>query len=201
VIKYAAILWMILTMPAMSEEVSLLWNKSITPTVTGYKIYVGNSSRNYRPPITIGNQDSYTITSLTSGTYFFAVSAFDGNGNESVLSNEVSQVISTGGVLPVTIQIGIIPAPGPQIRQIMVTYLTTSSAMITWETTAECSGKLFYGTAAPSPTGIISNNQGTTDHVVQLTGLTRKTRYVFKVQSLCGDTEVDSDVRSFNTKN
>ncbi len=80
---------------AMATDVSLAWDPSVSPNISGYKVYVGNSSRSYGSPITIGNQTSYTVTGLGSGSYFFAVTAFDADGNESDFSNEVSQIIGS----------------------------------------------------------------------------------------------------------
>ena len=78
---------------AMAADVSLAWDPSISPNISGYKVYVGTSSRYYNAPITIGNQTTYTVTGLTNGTYYFAVTAFDIDGNESDYSNEVSTTI------------------------------------------------------------------------------------------------------------
>jgi hypothetical protein len=83
--------------PLMATDVSLAWDASVTPEVIGYKVYYGNSAGVYGASITIGNQTSYTVTGLTSGTYYFAVTAFDASGNESDFSNEVSQVIGSSG--------------------------------------------------------------------------------------------------------
>lgn len=79
---------------AFAADVSLAWDPSPSAGVTGYKLYVGSSSRTYGAPITIGNQTQYTVTGLSAGTYFFAVTAYDANGNESGFSNEVSETIA-----------------------------------------------------------------------------------------------------------
>jgi len=82
---------------AMAADVSLAWDPSISPNIYGYKVYVGSGSRNYGTPITIGNQTEHTVTGLAAGTYYFAVTAFDGDGNESDFSNEVFQTIGSSG--------------------------------------------------------------------------------------------------------
>ena len=81
---------------ATAADISLAWDASISPNVSGYKIYSGTSSGNYGTPLTIGNQTTYTVSGLSTGTYYFAVTAFDADGNESDFSNEVSQIISSG---------------------------------------------------------------------------------------------------------
>ena len=83
---------------APAADVSLIWDPSISPDVSGYKIYVGTSSGIYSAPITIGNQTSYTVTGLSNGTYYFAVTSFGLYGNESPFSNEVSATLGTPAV-------------------------------------------------------------------------------------------------------
>jgi hypothetical protein len=84
--------------PASAADVSLIWDPSISPDVSGYKVYVGTNSGIYNAPITVGNQTSYTVTGLSDGTYYFAVTAFDPAGNESDFSNEVSATVGTPAV-------------------------------------------------------------------------------------------------------
>jgi hypothetical protein len=85
-------------MQATAADVSLAWDPSVSANISGYKVYVGNSSRTYHSPIAIGNQTSYTVAGLSNGTYYFAVTAFDVDGNESDYSNEASQTIGTSPV-------------------------------------------------------------------------------------------------------
>ena len=80
-------------LPAFAADVSLAWDPSLSEGVTGYRVYVGLSSANYNAPIVIGNQTSHTVTGLSTGTYYFAVTAFDASGNESGFSNEVSALV------------------------------------------------------------------------------------------------------------
>lgn len=61
--------------------------------LAGYKVYYGNSSTNYTNSVDIGNFTSATINDLSSGTWYFAVTAYDASGNESSYSNEVSLII------------------------------------------------------------------------------------------------------------
>ena len=77
-----------------AASVSLAWDPSVSPNISGYRVYLGLLSRIYQPPIEIGNQTTYTVTGLGPGTWFFAVTAFDVDGNESDFSNEVSETIA-----------------------------------------------------------------------------------------------------------
>jgi len=80
---------------APAADVSLAWDPSVSPNIAGYKVYIGNGSRNYGTQIVIGNQTAYTVTGLSGGTYYFAVTAFDFDGNESDFSNEIWTTIGT----------------------------------------------------------------------------------------------------------
>ena len=71
--------------------------------LSGYKVYYGTSPRNYTILIDVGSalcqniggktECTYTVESLISGTYYFAVTAYDTEGDMSVYSNEVSKTI------------------------------------------------------------------------------------------------------------
>jgi hypothetical protein len=57
----------------------------------GYKIYYGTSPGNYTISVNVGNVTTYTVTNLSTGTYYFAVTAYDISGIESSYSNQVSK--------------------------------------------------------------------------------------------------------------
>lgn len=62
--------------------------------LAGSNLYAGTSSGNDGPPVNVGDVTSYPIGNLTRGTnYYFAVTAYDVNGNESLHSSEVSKSI------------------------------------------------------------------------------------------------------------
>jgi hypothetical protein len=82
---------------AKAADVSLAWDPSTSPNLSGYKLYVGNTSNTYSTSTTLGNQTTYTVTGLGAGTWYFAVTAFDTDGNESDFSNEISQTIGSQG--------------------------------------------------------------------------------------------------------
>jgi hypothetical protein len=90
-----ALLAWLLAFPALAGQVSLAWDASTAPTVTGYYLYYGVASRTYTSQIDVGNQTGSTVSNLTAGqTYFFAVKAYDAARNESPFSNEVSGTIT-----------------------------------------------------------------------------------------------------------
>jgi hypothetical protein len=91
-------------------DVSLAWDPSTSEGVVGYKVHHGSAPGAYSSFHTVTNQTAFTVTGLAAGTYYFAVTAFDANGNESGYSNEVSTVVAdntppqTTGTDPVSVE-------------------------------------------------------------------------------------------------
>ena len=79
------------TAPA-TQSVTLLWNGNpSSDQVAGYRVYFGTASGSYSDSVVAGNVTSRTMTGLTNGVpYFFAITAYDGEGLESAFSAEVS---------------------------------------------------------------------------------------------------------------
>jgi hypothetical protein len=80
---------------------SLTWFAPTTNTdgtplsdLAGFKIYYGTAPGVYGTPLDVGNTNTYTISGLSPGTYYFAVTAYDASGSESERSGEASKVIS-----------------------------------------------------------------------------------------------------------
>jgi hypothetical protein len=85
---------------AFTGSATLAWDAPVTNTdgtpltdLAGYKIYFGASSGNYTSVIDVGNVTKYTVTNLSSGTYYFAVVSYDIAGIESDYSNEAGKTI------------------------------------------------------------------------------------------------------------
>lgn len=78
------------------QSVTLQWDPSTDPEVTGAIVYYGNAIRNYPYHTNFANVTRATVTGLQAGlTYFFAVTATNTAGLESDYSNEVSTSIPT----------------------------------------------------------------------------------------------------------
>ena len=77
------------TPPTQNEDGTALTN------LAGYKIHWGSSSGNYSNSVTINNVGitTYMVESLVAGTYYFATSAFNGDGIESNYSNEAAKTV------------------------------------------------------------------------------------------------------------
>jgi hypothetical protein len=77
-----------------SERVDLSWAPPSTRAdgsylplseLAGYRVYMGTSSNNLTPLVDL-NDDTithYSVTGLSAGNYYFAVSAYDSSGLES----------------------------------------------------------------------------------------------------------------------
>jgi fibronectin type 3 domain-containing protein len=73
---------------------TLQWSASSDSRVVGYRVYWGTTSRGYQQSLAAGAGTSYLVPNLPSGrTYYFAVTAYDNNGNESEFSAEASKTI------------------------------------------------------------------------------------------------------------
>ena len=84
-----------LTMPSTTGTATLTWDANVETTLAGYKVYMGTQSGIYGTPIRVGNTTTYTVGNLTGGrTYYFAVTALDNDGNESLYSTEVTKAIN-----------------------------------------------------------------------------------------------------------
>ncbi|WP_394708526.1 fibronectin type III domain-containing protein [uncultured Desulfuromusa sp.] len=87
---------------SFAQDVKLSWDKTPTEPAIGYKIYYqsapyvagqwdGSGSTQGNSPIDVGNVLTYQITNLTDDViYYFTVTAYDAEANESTYSNIVN---------------------------------------------------------------------------------------------------------------
>jgi hypothetical protein len=72
------------------EEVLIVWYHNTEPDLAGYRIYRSLEASGYYYEIGETNLDYFLDYGLQNGeTYYYAITAFDGNGNESELSYEL----------------------------------------------------------------------------------------------------------------
>ena len=77
-----------------ASKVQLRWDANTEPNLAGYYIHYGllsvcgsaNEGNNFTDIIDVGNETDYIVRNLKKGTYNFAVTAYDSNGNESQFS-------------------------------------------------------------------------------------------------------------------
>lgn len=73
-----------------TESVTLVWDQNPEPDIAGYRVYYGSSSNTYTNQIDVGNAITTTVANLETGsTYFFAVTAYNLAGAESLPSHEI----------------------------------------------------------------------------------------------------------------
>ena len=182
-------------MGVSKANVDLTWDANPETDLAGYKVYWGVKPRVYGTPTVISKETTHRLVGFATGTYYFAVTAYNTAGLESGYSNEVSMT-----VLPAPPTLNISSCTPPCISSLTVADITTTSVAISWATNPECSGTIFWGTTSELGKIVVANNLATTDHWARVYGLTTRTHYFFKVSSVCGGTTVTSDLRSFNTK-
>ncbi len=77
-----------------ATTIGLAWDSAPDPNVVGYNLYYGTASRRYTRLIPTGPATGVTISGLSQGsTYYFAVTALDALGLETVPSVEVSYAV------------------------------------------------------------------------------------------------------------
>lgn len=81
--------------------VTLSWqppNENVDGTplndLAGYRIYYGVESRDYDEHLTVTDDVVSQDIELASGSYYFAMTAMDADGNESAYSNELIKVVN-----------------------------------------------------------------------------------------------------------
>jgi len=75
---------------AYAFQVNLAWDPNHEADLAGYIVYYGTVSRNYEFSVDVGKHESVVISSLVRGrTYYFAVTAYDSDMNESDFSMEI----------------------------------------------------------------------------------------------------------------
>src|SRR4051812_283398 len=78
-------------------NVTLAWDPSTDASVTGYRVYYGVLTGVYTNIVDAGSATNVTLSSLQTGTrYFFAATAVDNLGQESVYSAETNYVTAGG---------------------------------------------------------------------------------------------------------
>lgn len=88
---------------ARGHEVTLAWDLNEDPTVRGYRVYYGVSSRHYDASSDVGMAATTVVSGLTEGqVFYFAVTAYNGDGLESDLSAEISTTVQ-GASAPVAV--------------------------------------------------------------------------------------------------
>ena len=84
-------------LPGIAHGVFLRWNPNSEADLIGYKVYYGTSSRNYDRVVDLGNVTVYQLGNLLENvSYYFSLTAYDSNGNESGFSAELHVSLEEG---------------------------------------------------------------------------------------------------------
>lgn len=99
---------------------SLFWDPNTEPDIAGYRVYSGNASRSYRPPIDVGKRTGFDVSVFQDTTYFktttyLAVTAYDLAGNESAYSAEVT-------VSPLADSSNVVAWPDNKLLRLLIVY-------------------------------------------------------------------------------
>lgn len=166
----------------VSTNATLSWSPSIDNVgVAGYNVYRNGVNL----ATTVGT--NYTDSTVMAGTsYVYSVRAYDAVGNLSPSTAELSLTV---------------PVAPFAILSVSVPSRTGSTATISWATSELSTGVVYYGTNASQLTQTMTDLSTSTNHALNLTGLTKRTTYYYKVvaQSTSGAQSI-SAVNSFVTK-
>ena len=81
-----------------ADGVTLAWDPSSDPTVTGYNLYYGGATGTYTNTVNAGSATSIGVSNLVAGaTYYFAATCYDAMELESDFSAEVAYTVSADG--------------------------------------------------------------------------------------------------------
>jgi len=158
----------------LALDVNLAWDPNNESDLAGYKLYYGTSSRSYGPPIDVGNKTTYTLSGLTSGTYYLAVTAYSTSGKESGFSDEVSKVLSPPPSIDTT---------APIISNVQINHIADIGMTITWTTNEPSDTQVQFGTTTTYSNSTTLISTLVTSHSMQLRNLQPDTVYHFRVKS------------------
>jgi hypothetical protein len=93
---------------SLAGQANLAWDPpEISTDTTGYMVHYGTASGTYSQGVDVGNTTSYPVSNLIDGqTYYFAVTAYNAAGYQSVYSNEVSLMPPPSQYLLLTLKAG-----------------------------------------------------------------------------------------------
>ncbi|MBI5198088.1 MAG: hypothetical protein HZA19_05700 [Nitrospirae bacterium] len=172
------IVYLLLYSPVYAGEAILSWeppatNADGTPLtdLAGYKVYYGTASGSYGDFVDAGNVITYTVSNLPETVaYYFAVTAYNTTGNESGYSNEASKTIPD--------------TTPPVVSEVSTNSITSTGAVITWNTNEASTSQIEYGTTTSYGASTTQDIALVTSHSVTLSGLSAWTTYHFRAKSL-----------------
>lgn len=164
-----------------ATSVKLNWSASTdNEDVAGYIIYRNGIE------VKATAETSFTDTSVTENTsYSYAVKAYDGADNLSNSSNTV--LVNT----PSAVEL--------EITSRYVGNSSVNSVTINWTTNTPSTGIIYYGTNHRNLSRQVSTAVQATKQSVKISGLTRRTRYYYKIIVASGSSSATSRTSRFRT--
>ncbi len=151
-------------------SVILSWGASPSPGVSGYKLYQGGASRHYGTVVDVGQTMRQGVSGLVSdAVYYFAVSAYDTNGLESVLSSELVFTNSPNNPPVISTLLDVVTTPGAPAGPLLFTIGDAETAASNLTVYAESSDPVLM------PTNQIVFGGSESDRTVTLTPVTDRT--------------------------
>jgi hypothetical protein len=85
------LLSLFLPVSALAGEVTLAWDPPGDPNVAGYRLYYGHQKGTYEGDVDVGLESTITLSDLAEGkAYYFVLVAYDINGEQGEVSEEVA---------------------------------------------------------------------------------------------------------------
>jgi hypothetical protein len=154
---------------SLAAQVSLAWDANTETNLAGYRVHIGQASRAYDTVIDVGKVTSYTVSGLLDGrVYYFAVTAYDTAGAQSVFSEEVTAM--PADATPPAIS-GVSASP------------TRTGATISWLTNEASDSQVEYGATTSYGTLSPVNGSPVMSHTVTISGLAPTSLYHYRVRS------------------
>jgi len=174
---------------AETGRVTLGWDPIDDPELAGYTVVWGEASKAYNGAQNVGSLTEASVTLEAGKTYFMAVRGVDKQGVPGELSEEVTAIVKGSDVVP------------PVISGVSVVSITSSSAVVSFNTNEEAYVQVEYGSNSQlgSLTGLTTVSSK--NHAVTLTNLSPATTYSYRMiaKDLSGN-QILSEVLSFKTK-
>ena len=166
--------------PPNSTSANLSWSASTDNVgVAGYNIFRNGTQ--------IGSSatTSFTDAAVVAGTsYNYTVTAYDAAGNQSTASNTATVTV---------------PVVQVNISSFYVASVASTYAIINWTTNIPASGVVYYGTNSSNLTSKVTVNSQFTSSSTPIMGLTKLTKYYYKITANSGTSTAVTSVSSFTT--
>lgn len=106
---FACTALMLAAAPAMAMDIGFAWDANTESDLAGYRLYQSDTSGSYtylNPVADIpAGTETYTQAGVSDGTWFWVLTAYDTEGNESGPSNEVTMTVDeTAPAAPTNLQ-------------------------------------------------------------------------------------------------